>query len=62
MQSLALSNRNVELVEADQTSCVVEDLETDKVYVFRVYAENEAGMGPGLLLHTPVRIREGIGE
>lgn len=49
-------------MDADQTTYVVENLETDQVYVFRVYAENEAGLGPGLLLHTPVKVRQGIGE
>lgn len=48
-------------MDADQTSHVVDNLEPDQVYVFRLYAENEAGLGPGLLL-PPVRIREGIGE
>lgn len=51
----------MELVDADQTTYVVENLEPDQVYVFRLYAENEAGLGPGLLL-PPVRIREGIGK
>lgn len=42
------------------TTYVVDNLETDVVYVFRVYAENETGMGDALVLRTPVRIRENI--
>ena len=49
-------------MDADQTTYVVDNLETDQVYKFSVHAENEAGLGPGLLLHTPVRVRQGIGE
>ncbi|KAK4306771.1 hypothetical protein Pmani_021427 [Petrolisthes manimaculis] len=52
--------KNIELVEPEQTSFVVEGLEADQVYVFRVYAENEAGMSAALILTTPIRIRKGI--
>nr|XP_027214444.1 immunoglobulin-like and fibronectin type III domain-containing protein 1 [Penaeus vannamei] len=54
--------KNIEIADADQTTYVVDNLETNKVYVFRVYAENETGMGDALILRTPVRVKEFIGE
>ncbi|ROT75131.1 hypothetical protein C7M84_006327 [Penaeus vannamei] len=52
--------KNIEIADADQTTYVVDNLETNKVYVFRVYAENETGMGDALILRTPVRVKEFI--
>ncbi|RXG68637.1 hypothetical protein Avbf_00047, partial [Armadillidium vulgare] len=54
--------KNIEIVEPEQTSFIVPDLEMSALYVFRVYAENEAGMGEGLVFQKPVRISENIGK
>ncbi|GIY11239.1 titin homolog [Caerostris darwini] len=43
--------------EGSKTECVVQDLETSHIYQFRVYAQNEAGRGEGLLNKSLVRIK-----
>ena len=32
------------------------------MYTFRIYAENQIGRGPGLILQTPIRISSETGK
>ena len=54
--------RTIEIVDPDETFVVFEGLTTGAIYHFRVYAENEGGMGDALILRTPVRIQEDLRE
>ena len=49
-------------MDASETSFVLEGLDMNALYVFRVYAENEAGMGDALVMKNPVRVKENIRE
>lgn len=53
---------HLELVPPTCTSAVIEGLETGKLYQFRVYSENAAGMSDALIGPRSVRIQAGIGN
>ena len=52
---------NLELLPPSCTSAVLDGLETGRLYQFRVYSENAAGMSDALLGPRAVRIQPGIG-
>ena len=53
---------NLEMVAPSCTAAVLEGLETGRVYTFRVYSENAAGMSEALQGPKAVRIQPGIGN
>lgn len=50
------------MVAPSCTAAVLEGLETGRVYTFRVYSENAAGMSEALQGPKAVRIQPGIGN
>lgn len=53
---------HLELVPPTCTSAIMEGLEPGRLYQFRVYSENAAGMSEALIGPRCVRIQPGIGN
>lgn len=52
----------VQVTKADELSAVVNDVIENKEYIFRVKAENKAGVGKPSAATNPVTIMDAIGE
>lgn len=52
----------VQLTKADELSAIVNDVIENKEYIFRVKAENKAGVGKPSAASQPVKIMDPIGE
>lgn len=52
----------VQVTKADELSAVINDVIESKEYIFRVKAENKAGVGKPSAASRPVKIMDPIGE
>lgn len=52
----------VQLTKADELSAIINDVIENKEYIFRVKAENKAGVGKPSAASKPVKIMDPIGE
>lgn len=52
----------VQVTKADELSAVINDVIENKEYIFRVKAENKAGVGKPSAASRPVKIMDPIGE
>lgn len=52
----------VQLTKADELSAIINDVIENKEYIFRVKAENKAGVGRPSAASQPVKIMDPIGK
>lgn len=52
----------IQITKADELSAIVNDVIENKEYIFRVKAENKAGVGKPSAASRPVKIMDPIGE
>lgn len=52
----------VHVTKADELSAIINDVIENKEYIFRVRAENKAGVGKPSAASQPVKIMDAIGE